>query len=357
LESLNLGDHYLQLDDDQKPYYILLAGDPEAIPFRFQYNLDVEAAVGRVFFKNLDDYAQYAKKVVDFETGKDAFVANRAVFFATEHPWQDDVTHISRRYMTNPLVDMVTKMGVQVSYFAGDEATLTNLMSNFGDASTEAPALIFTASHGVAVLDDDEDLRRCLQGALICQDYDGLSGVLAAEQVPTDSFGHGSIVFSFACYGAGTPRQSDFFQWIKYPRLLRCRPAQDFIAALPQKLLQHPQGPLAFIGHIDPAWLYSFAPPTSLKDVRGWGTRMAPFRQAVDDLLKGATVGYAVRLFSEIYAAISADLATIENQFQANAARGQDPQWTKNLIDTWMTRNDTQNFIVLGDPAVKAKMR
>jgi hypothetical protein len=277
LESLNLGDHYLQLDDDQKPYYILLAGDPEAIPFRFQYNLDVAAAVGRVFFKNLDDYAQYAKKVVDFETGKDAFVANRAVFFATEHPWQDDVTHISRRYMTNPLVDMVTKMGVQVSYFAGDEATLTNLMSNFGDASTEAPALIFTASHGVAVLDDDEDLRRCLQGALICQDYDGLSGVLAAEQVPTDSFGHGSIVFSFACYGAGTPRQSDFFQWIKYPRLLRCRPAQDFIAALPQKLLQHPQGPLAFIGHIDPAWLYSFAPPTSLTRIIHEGDSGATF--------------------------------------------------------------------------------
>lgn len=347
--------HYSQMEENKRPYYVLLAGNPAAIPFRFQYTLDVQAAVGRLSFESLEDYARYAKKVVDFETGDDSFVAQKAVFFAPEHSI-GDATHFSRRYMTDKLVEMVQEKKIPVSYCAGDDATLVNLESSFAGAP-EAPALIYTASHGLGVPGGDEGLRRRLQGALVCQDYDGHAGVFSADQVPADAFGHGSIVFTFACYGAGTPRQSDFFHWLKDPRLLDCRPAQDFIAAMPQQLLQHPQGPLAFIGHLDPAWIYSFADPTRLEDDKGWGSRMAPFRQAVDHLFQGATVGYAVKRFNEIYAIISVDLANIENQFRADAARGEDPQWTKKLIDTWMTRNDTQNFIVLGDPAVKAKMR
>jgi hypothetical protein len=195
-----------------------------------------------------------------------------------------------------------------------------------------------------------------LQGALVCQNYDGRSGILSADLVPAEPFGYGSIMFSFACYGAGTPKESDFFQWIKDPRLLSCRPKQDFVAALPQKLLAHPKGPLAFVGHLDPAWLYCFADPNYIADDRDWGSRMAPFRQAVDQLLQGATVGYAVKRFNEVYATISVKLSNIQNQFRIDITRGGDPQWTRELIDTWMTRNDTQNFIVLGDPAVKTKM-
>ena len=347
--------HYSQMDDSERPYYVLLAGSPETIPFRFQYTLDVQAAVGRLSFERTEDYARYAQKVVDFETRDDAFVAKRTLFFATEHS-PDDATHFSRCYMADKLVEMVQEKGIPSTYLAGGDATLANLISAFGGKG-ETPALVYTATHGLGVPGQDEEVRRRLQGAIVCQDYDGRQGVLAADLVPTDSFAHGSIMFSFACYGAGTPRDSDFFQWIKDPGLLNCRPKQDFIAALPQKLLAHPKGPLAFIGHLDPAWLYSFADPNHLADDKGWGSRMAPFRQAVDQLLQGATVGYAVKRFNELYATISVKLTNIENQFQSDVTRGGDPQWNKQLIDTWMTRNDTQNFIVLGDPAVKAKLR
>lgn len=348
--------HYCQIEESERPYYVLLVGSPEAIPFRFQYTLDVQAAVGRLSFARLEDYAQYAQKVVDFETRNDAFVAKKAVFFATEHPWKDDPTPISRRYMTDPLVNMVQAKGTPVSYFAGDAATLANLGSIFGGPEG-APALVYTATHGLGVPGTDEGVRRRLQGALVCQDYDGQAGVFSADLVPQAAFGHGSILFAFACYGAGTPKESDFFHWIRDPRLLNYRPTRDFIAALPQKLLAHPQGPLAFIGHLDPAWIFSFADPDRLEGDRGWGTRMAPFRQTVDQLLQGASVGYAVKRFNEVYATISVKLTNIENQFRRDATKGENPQWTKELIDTWMTRNDSQNFIVLGDPAVKAKFR
>ena len=63
-----------------------------------------------------------------------------------------------------------------------------------------------------------------------------------------------------------------------------------------------------------------------------------------------------IKKFNEIYAVLSVKLVSTEDEFRRNTKLGQASPWTRRLVDTWMTRNDTQNFIVLGDPAVKAKM-
>ena len=357
-------DHYSQIDDDERPYYVLLAGNLNAIPFRFQCLLDVQAAVGRLSFDQkslkdqLESYAAYAKKVVDFETRANASVARRAIFFAPEHAG-DGATLLSRTYMADKLVGMVEEKGIPCSYVAGEKATLENLKAVLtGDGTSPAPALVYTASHGLGVPGgkEAEKIRGQKQGAIVCQDYDGQKGVFCADEVPETSFLHGSILFTFACYGAGTPKESDFFHWVKNSRLLTCRPASDFIAALPKRLLAHPQGPLAFIGHLDPAWVYSFADPSRIPDDKGWGSRMSPFRQAVDQILQGATAGYAMKKFNDFYSSLSVKLVNTEDEFRHNPKLGQASPWTRKLIDTWMTRNDIQNFIVLGDPAVKAKM-
>ena len=51
------------------PFYLLIVGPPDAIPFEFQYVLDIYWGVGRLWFDTVDEFRQYAESVVRYETG------------------------------------------------------------------------------------------------------------------------------------------------------------------------------------------------------------------------------------------------------------------------------------------------
>jgi len=341
---------------DKSPYYLLIAGDPARIPYRFQYQLDVQYAVGRIHFRTMDEYAQYAHSVVEAEKKLEAqewSLPRRAVFFGVANEG-DAATALSADHLAKPLARAVAKdhtdWAVQSVLKKGaTKARLAHLLG--GD---ETPALLFTASHGAGLPSGHPDQQR-YQGALICQDW-VRTGWPEDQPIPPDYFFSaddvgddarllGLIAFHFACFGAGTPLLNDFPYYDDSWDPISTR---SFVAHLPQRLLGHPKGgALAVVGHVDRAWESSFT--SSYGGVRQAQTQV--FESAFKRLMDGYPLGSAMEYFNDSYAALSAFL-TDEIQY-LRQGKVPDPASAWQLAGLWTANNDARGYVIVGDPAVK----
>jgi hypothetical protein len=135
---------------------------------------------------------------------------------------------------------------------------------------------------------------------------------------------------------------------------------RPFIAALPQAVLANPDGPLAFIGHVDLAWTYSFSDLDS-----GVATnRPGKFVSIVTELLKGSRCGIGFSSLMQAFVAANTDLSTLYvrqagaqtsasgKAVQPTAAAGEMPLEVRRS-HLWMLRQDLCGYVLLGDPAVR----
>lgn len=330
------------VDPEQLPYYLLLVGSPEQIPFRFQYQLDVQYAVGRIHYDHIDDYARYAEAVVAAETVGQR-CSRRAAFFGTANH-DDGATEMSSTQLVTPLADLMRADQPlwTVETIVGTGATKARLSDLLGGSDT--PALLFTASHGLCVPHGDPQLV-AMNGALVCQDWLGpTAGRMSPEQcfggddVASDARLRGLISFHFACFSGGTPARDDFpDERGKAAAPLADRP---FVAHLPQRLLRG--GALAAVGHVDRAWTCSFKTPKGSAQLR-------VFKSALKCLMEGHPVGSALEFFNNRYAGLEASLS---DRIDAANAGGYAPD-PNALANQWLWTRDARNYTVAGDPAVR----
>jgi hypothetical protein len=354
-------------DPDELGYYVLIVGSPQAIPFSFQYHLDVNRGVGRLHFDRLQDYASYARSVVECESGR-VKLPRRLVVFGPQN--EDDAsTELSSRYLLRPLLPKLPnnlalptwapglegraqpKLNWHVDTVLGDAAKKSKLLSHLSGDDT--PALLFTATHGAEFPLGDARLLPH-QGALVCQDWPGPERhrgeipqdfYVAGDDIKANAKLLGLISFHFACFGGGSTRLDQFAAQSGRDKRVQIAP-KDFVAELPRRLLAHPAGgALATIAHVERTWGYSFLSPNGL-------TQTAMFESVLTQLMAGTPIGWVTEVINLRYAEWAAQLSDALTDLRFDQA-SVDPY---KLAEIWTLSNDLRSNIILGDPAVRVPL-
>jgi hypothetical protein len=117
------------------------------------------------------------------------------------------------------------------------------------------------------------------------------------------------------------------------------------VARLPQAMLSHPGGSaLAFLGHVDRAFAYSFQSERGSGQVQG-------MRDVLTRILRGDRIGNATDQMNIRWAALSTDLSETLQDRQSGAEI--DDEVLKNR---WIARDDARNYVILGDPAAQLRL-
>jgi hypothetical protein len=321
------------------PYYLLLVGNPQHIPYEFQYGLDLHHAVGRIYFERSEEYAAYAEGVVNAAKASKASSLPEIAFFG---PRQDSGTRVSNEALLKPLIKSVeSKPGYQVRKFLGKTAKKEALARLLG--GEETPDLLFSAGHGLQYKSGHER-QRSHQGALVCQGWRGKGPpkpehVFASVDLNPHACLRGLIAFLFACHSAGTPSQNDFActaseQWSAAP--------EPFVSSLAQALLGHPEGgALAVIGHVHQVWQHSFL-------WRESGSQTEAFEDVLRRLLSGGPLGWAMEPLNQRFTDLSAALGELLKEAYLGGSLNKEA-----LAEIWIASQDARNYVIVGDPAVR----
>jgi hypothetical protein len=350
-------------DPRKVPYYLLVVGSPERIPYSFGYLLDAEYAVGRLHFDTPEEYAEYARRVVEYETAETVPNGREAVFFATRH---DQATLLSAELLVKPLADgrgaqgagaaqpgVAADNGFRTRKLVGAAATKGALADVLrGGDATRPPAFLFTASHGLSW--EQGDARQAMAtGALLCQGWAGPANgevpadcYFAAADLPDDAKVQGLIAFHFACFGAGTPSHTRFPDKSDPNRKPKDVPkqiaTQPFFSPLPKALLK--RGALACIGHVDKAWNWSFQIPGRVTP------QINTFENAIGRMLRGEPVGYAMEDFNDRNLLLTKELYPKLEQISFFNQGS-----LEEFAEGWTQMSDAESYVVMGDPAVRLR--
>ncbi len=349
--------HY---DDRRKaaedvPLYQLILGDLDQVPLAIQQHQSLAGRVGRLHFDDEAGYEAYFDKLLRWERGAPQKAPGRVVVH-TAHDGSGALM-AGHTGLIAPLIELMNAEQERGRSAAGSiaigGAPLNTDLDGFFDRTEEREVgVLFSMSHGLGGPRDGwkrEEDRRARQGAMMF----GLDGAVTGADLAKRPFMPGGVWFMFACYGAGTPDVSAYQHWIKrladlgklkgFDVLASLKGARPFVASLPQRVLANPDGPLAFVGHVDLAWAYSFQDGDDSSK-----RRAGQFQRIVEPMLRSDRVGVAVSELTRAQAAAETELVGFYDEDARTSATTGDEARRAFL---WMQRNDLAGYVLLGDHA------
>lgn len=333
------------------PYYLLLIGSPQDIPFAFQFELDTFFAVGRLYFNNTDEYATYAQNMVEQQKAAAPPHDRTIALLAPRNP-ADKATamfhdSVAKSFLaTDSQPGLGSALGYSLHAALAADATKANVLDILhGSSPARKPALFISGSHGVAFNQNDPDIR-LKQGAMLTQDWAGRpapilpSTYVTGADVAATAATPGMIHFFFACYSAACPAEDTY----SYNEMLEPTPIAptEFLSRLPQAVLLN--GAQAVIGHVDRVWANSFQ-----------NSRRAPMvqklRNPIVRILQGHRIGDAMDNVNQQWAGLAAALTLLLNQRAAVKSLVSPSR----LAAAFLERDDARNYIIIGDPAARLR--
>ncbi len=343
------------VDPDRVPYYLLIVGEPDVIPWEFQYHLACYHAVGRIAFETLDEYAHYAHSVVAAE--QDSYSLPRTATFFGVRNTDDPATQMHADTLLHPLAAMLAEdqPDWHIQTMVGEQATRQHLHEHIGGDAT--PALLVAAGHGVAY--PHGTLKRLYhQGALVCQDWPG-PVQWGQHPIPEDYYVAGTHIGAHACltgtiaflctsYSAGTSHAHtpDSLQQAE-----KAMP-RAFIADLPRRMLGHRKGgALAVVGHRAHVW------GCAQQELHAQSHQALPisepqaFRDALNQLMRGDRLGLSLEPLRVGYREA---MIALSNQFPLDLQASTNREQKERQVAVWwaMSRN-LRDYVTIGDPAVR----
>jgi hypothetical protein len=324
------------------PYYLLIVADPVEVSFRFQVELDVQFAVGRIFFETEAEYRAYANSVVKAETEERATSSTLRLVATSNTP----ASRLLFSQVATPLSAALarsrpsSRIGTVSEHDANKERLVEFLRGGF-----DAAEVLAIFAEGVGYPNGDPR-QAAQQGAVVTNDWDPKLALVdqlhlaAAGDLEKGSDSASPFVLLFSDYSAGTvefevdPGANPAGP--SEPKKIASRP---FISALSQSLLTN--GARAVVGLIgrrvssDASW-------------NGAGLNVQIFDAVLKLLLDGYPIGWAMERFGAHYADQAAALQSMRED-QA-FFRESDIEIFREL---WHVVNDLAHLILLGDPAAR----
>ncbi len=317
------------------PYYLLLYGDPGAIPWEVQFHLNLSFAVGRLHLTGAA-LASYVDALIQPIPAD----GRAAVIWSVDHG-TDDITSLLYDAVASPLANALQRdddlrAGTRVIHGHGESRASSNALYTALEASN--PGLVVTTSHGVVpdngagselglLVDDDHTIVRPAD--------------LLARWQP-----RGAIWYAHACCSAGSDGGHSFAGFLAEgsdaaETFARLAGHAATIAPMATAILSAPSPARAFVGHVEPTFDLT---------VRDQETGAALASGLVDALYRKLyqpfPIGHCLRTWYGQGGAFLDRQASSINDFNNNVANADERALLSRIAAA-----DHRTLVVIGDPA------